>query len=179
MVNMSYLASEFFESRYEGMAEHFDAPRRLRSFYSSPVDAEQWKLEVDKMFATRLASLQFNALGLAEGHGKDLPRSRNLLDGYGIHVKRKILFPTNGWRNVKLDALGVAFAICIAVILITWREMNEVRSIRFVQNVGVLSVLKAWEWVAEQFERFHEIEYDVLCYRIDKKMEDLRKRLGV
>jgi len=105
MVNMTYLASETFESRYEGMAEHFDAPRRIRRLFSSPLHEEQWKLEVNKMFVTKLALLQFHALSMAQGEVSTLPRARNLLEEYGVNAKGKILFVAAGWRNIKVNVL--------------------------------------------------------------------------
>jgi hypothetical protein len=160
MVNMTYLASEIFESRYEGMAEHFDAPRRIRRLYSSPLHEEQWKLEVNKMFVTKLALLQFHALSMAQGDVSTLPRATNLLEGYGVDAKGKILFVAAGWRNVKVEVLVGVLALCVVVFAITLREGNEVRSIRLVRTI-ILPILKeAWDELNDVdmyvFRRYYE-----------------------
>jgi len=145
MVNMTYLASETFESRYEGMAEHFDAPRRIRRLFSSPLHEEQWKLEVNKMFVTKLALLQFHALSMAQGEVSTLPRARNLLEEYGVNAKGKILFVAAGWRNIKVNVLIGALLLCISVFAITQRDGNEVRSIRLVRTIILPILQEAWK----------------------------------
>ncbi|KAF2805194.1 uncharacterized protein BDZ99DRAFT_115075 [Mytilinidion resinicola] len=76
IANMSYFTPEYFDSKYTGMSEHFQVHKKIRDFYSSPLHREQWKVEARKMFATRLALLQFNILDVAQGLGHDLPYAR-------------------------------------------------------------------------------------------------------
>lgn len=102
MVNISYLAPTYFTSRYSDMSTHFNAPRRIRSFFSSPLDPQQWKLEAKRIFATELALLQFHILGIAHGVGHDMPRAKNLLDAFGIDARRKVLFPAPGSKISRL-----------------------------------------------------------------------------
>ncbi|KAF2826338.1 hypothetical protein CC86DRAFT_370364 [Ophiobolus disseminans] len=87
------------------MSTHFNAPRRIGSFYSSPVDQEQWKFESRKVYNTDLALLQYHTLGIAQGLGHDLPRAHNLLSDYGIDARGKVLFPAPGTKNIRVSAL--------------------------------------------------------------------------
>ncbi|KAF2652818.1 hypothetical protein K491DRAFT_30134 [Lophiostoma macrostomum CBS 122681] len=119
MIDMSYLQSEYLDSRYVGMSEYFDAPRRIRDFSSSSLDVEQWKLECRRMFNMRLALLQLHVLGIAQGLGHDLPRARNLLEEHGVDAVGSILFQSNGWKNVKVAELLAFLGLCAWLWLAT------------------------------------------------------------
>jgi hypothetical protein len=119
MLNISHLAPSYFSSRYSDMSTHFNAPRRIRSFYSSPLDKEQWKLEARKIFNTDLALLQYHSLGIAQGLGHDLPRAKDLLRDYGIDARGKIIFPAPGSKNIKVSALMGFVCACLACWIFT------------------------------------------------------------
>ncbi|KAF2731426.1 hypothetical protein EJ04DRAFT_579138 [Polyplosphaeria fusca] len=146
IVNISYLATEYFDSRYSGASEHFDAPLRIRDFYSSPLstDPPQWQLECRKMFNTKLASFQLWTLGIAQGLGHDLPRARDLLAddivGEGsVHVKGVIIHPVNGMKNIKIAEL-VAFLLVAFGAWVSTIETEDTVSLIWAAR----SVAKFW-----------------------------------
>jgi hypothetical protein len=131
------------------MSNHFNAPRRIGSFYSAPVDKEQWKLEAKKIFNTDLALLQYHNLGIAQGLGHDLPRAINLLGEFDIDARGIMLFPAPGSKNIKVSALLGFVCACAACWIFTW-EINE-----GVQNETALLVtwVLLWMWESTKLAR--------------------------
>jgi hypothetical protein len=119
MLNVSYLAPSHFASLYSSMATHFNAPQRIRTIVSSPLDQEQWKLEVKKMFSTELTLQQFHVLGIAQGAGSALPYARNILEDFGIDAGAQVLFPAPGWKNIKVAELMGFVCACVVCWVVT------------------------------------------------------------
>jgi hypothetical protein len=107
IVNIAYLASSYFSSRYSDMSNHFNAPRRIGSFYSAPLDKEPWKLEAKQVFNTDLALLRHHNLGIAQGLGHDFPRAINLLEEHGIDARGTMLFPAPSSKNLHMICVGI------------------------------------------------------------------------
>ncbi|KAH7411910.1 hypothetical protein DE146DRAFT_641734 [Phaeosphaeria sp. MPI-PUGE-AT-0046c] len=114
ILNITQLAPSYFLSRYADMSAHFDAPRRIGSFYSAQVDKEQWKLEARKIFVTELALLQYHSHEVTHGLGYNLPHAINILDKFGINASGIMLFPAPGWKNIKVSTLLGFLCACIA-----------------------------------------------------------------
>ncbi|KAH7348188.1 hypothetical protein BKA66DRAFT_306052 [Pyrenochaeta sp. MPI-SDFR-AT-0127] len=187
MVNISHLALTYFTSRYSDMSTHFDAPRRIRSFYSSPLDQEQWKLEVNKIFATELALLQLHILGIAQGVGHDLPKAKNLLAEFGIDANGKVLFPAPGSKNVKIVELMAFLSACAACWILsiecedgrsgkalwlstTWRSISAL----WIEPV-CLWLRKTWRKrvsgkLCRAWDQVKNVNYDDICTWLDTKL---------
>lgn len=121
ILNVSYLAPTHYASLYSDMSTSFNAPKRIHSIYSSPLDPEQWKLEIRRMANTELALLQSYILGIANGLGHDLPRAVNLLDNLGVDARGKILYVQPGSKNIKVASF-VGFVVgCAACWVLTYQ----------------------------------------------------------
>jgi hypothetical protein len=132
------------------MSTHFNAPRRIGSFYSAPVDKEQWKLESRKVNNIGLALLQYHNLGIAQGLGHDLPRAVNLLSQYGIDARGMMLFPAPGSKNIKVFALlGFLFA-CAACWVLTWKISDGTQPM---ESTLLITWILLWAWRSK--ERVH------------------------
>ncbi|CAO2648329.1 Nn.00g075960.m01.CDS01 [Neocucurbitaria sp. VM-36] len=175
MVNVSFLARKQIDTLYSDMSMHFNAPRRIRSFYSSPLEKDQWKLEVKKMFNTELALLQFNVLGIAQGIGHDLPRAKNLLDEFGIDARGKVLFPAPGAKNIKVAELMGFVVACMACWLLAIECIDASGQKVLWVTTLLHSMWNFWnETVKEKFDdvwvKIKNVKFDEICDWLDEKL---------
>ncbi|KAF2268910.1 hypothetical protein CC78DRAFT_529546 [Lojkania enalia] len=143
MINTSYLAPDYFVTRYTLASAHFNAPRRIRQFYSSPLDPEQWKLEVRRAFHTKLALTQFHVWGIAQGLGYELPRAHDLLADSlfgenGVDARGRIVFPAHGYRNIKVAELMVFLGVSFTAWLVTVGVEDTVLLVWVIRRVVVV-----------------------------------------
>ncbi|KAJ4369695.1 hypothetical protein N0V83_005458 [Neocucurbitaria cava] len=175
MVNVSFLARTQIASRYSDMSMHFNAPRRIRSFYSSPLESEQWKVEVKKMFNTELALLQFNVRGIAQGLGHDLPRAKNLLQELGVDARGKVLFPSQGAKNIRVAELMGFVVGCMACWILTIEcKDGSGQKVLWVTTL-LRSITKFWRGTVKgKFDDFwvqiKDMNFDQICEWFDEKL---------
>jgi hypothetical protein len=123
LVNMSLVETpSHIRTGYPGISRQFEVYNKLRGFYSSPLDKEQWKTEARRMFSIKLARLQLDVLGAGQGLGWDLPYAKNLLLEYGLNACARVKFRAQGWKNV--DLFGLVSLILLAFSL--WAFTVEV-----------------------------------------------------
>ena len=82
-----------------------DAQSKVSGFTSLPLDQEQWKIEVRKMFESALARAQVTVVDIVRGRGAGLDGYENLFailssDYDGICTMAKV--NTNGLKNILL-----------------------------------------------------------------------------
>jgi hypothetical protein len=175
MLNMSYLAPSHFASQYPDIATHFNAPRRIRSFASSPLDQEQWKFEVKKMFNTELALQQFHVLGIAQGAGSNLPHARNLLEDFDVDARAKVLFPAPGWKNVKVADLMGFLCVCLVCWVVTIKYEDGVKGKTLLVVVVGRSIWNCCAAVVRRLGRkLHEarrmLDVELMCAWMEGKL---------
>ena len=165
-MNATLLASEYFDSRFTSMSEHFEVHKKIRDFYSSNLHPEQWKVEARRIFATRLALLQLHVLGIAQGGGHDLPHARNLLLDSGVHACGNILFQAQGWRNLSVSGLVSLLLLAYGV----WLSTIEIEG----------TVLLVWlfrKGLVLALERMRDINFDDMNGFIDLRLDWLKERM--
>ena len=96
-----------------------------RGILFSPITSEYWKIEVQRLFKIRLARLQMDVVGIAQGLGHDLPEAVDELANRGQsaacrHIKTKVL----GWKNISLAGL-VGFLVLDFVVWLSTIKVGE------------------------------------------------------
>jgi hypothetical protein len=178
MLNMSYLAPSHFASQYPDMATHFNAPRRIRSFVSSPLDEQQWKLEVRKMFSTELSLQQFHILGIAQGAGNGLPYARNLLEDFSVNARAQIVFSGPGWKNIKVaELMGFVCACLLCWIMTIECEDGPKGKALFVLVVSrsmwiccICMVQSARRILHQTWVKLEDVVFEPLCAWIERRL---------
>jgi hypothetical protein len=143
ILNMSYVAfSKQYSNALTLESRHFQVHRKVQSFFSAPLSRDQWKVEVRKMFTTRLALLQQNVLGIAQGVGYDLPTARNVLLDYGRDGCAKIMFQSREWKNISLLGL-IGLLILAAVVCVLTTKVGQTTVLVWLLKEGFLPAMKA------------------------------------
>lgn len=143
------------------------------------------------MFNMRLALLQYQVLGVAQGLGHDLPRARNLLDNYNVEASKKILFTENGWKNLEFGELMGFLGLCAGLWVTTIKTSDGdttnsrqstgdtlfvwwlVKDVIFNSIKTWITRMFIWVWKAEKYD------FDGAIRRIDRKKRDLIARLRI
>ncbi len=110
---------QLFLNTYAGK---FGIHQRKGPLFFSAVGPEYWKTEFRRLFAIRLARLQMNVVGAAEGLGRDLPEGVNELEekGQGDARHQTIKVRAQGMKNISVAGLlgfwSLAFTIWLATV---------------------------------------------------------------
>jgi hypothetical protein len=172
VVNRSILQSEYLEFRYERLGEYFDAPRHIHNFYSSPLQREQWKVEVKRTFNTRLALHQFHVRGIAQGLGHNLPSVQDTLRQQGMDARQRIIYPLPGWKNLKFAELMGFLSLCAALWITTVQIGDQLVFFWFLKDIVLTFLIyAAINWIFPMWRAIQDINFDDCNSYITTRLE--------
>ena len=122
------------------------AQESISQYVSRPLSSAQWQLEASQLFATSLARIQHDALGIATGEDHEKP---GYLEATPDEAKGQLCglykFKTTQYTNVNLAWFILLPLLSIAIFLFTWKA----RTIRLRPHTDpslVIDVLVEFVW---------------------------------
>ncbi|KAI9784188.1 MAG: hypothetical protein M1839_002694 [Geoglossum umbratile] len=105
LLNLSLSIPEYFKAPHLFNSQLFEVHKKLCGPASTPLAREQWKVEARRLLTIRLARLQMDVLGVAQGLGHDFPLAKDALREGGSEECPQIKFRAQGWKNWRLVTL--------------------------------------------------------------------------
>ena len=105
LLNLTLAIPEKFTGRYSYETRQFSI-HSLGGYLWNPISDQHWKVEAKRLFTTRLARLQMDIVGVAQGLGHDLPGAVDELARRGLSdTCQHIKYQAQGRRNISLVGL--------------------------------------------------------------------------
>jgi hypothetical protein len=101
-MNYSLLYSNIFTSLALRLRTALLAQKNVSQYISPGFESDHWKLEMENLFNTSLARIQFDAWSIASGEGRGLDGYVRQLPerGSGLNICGLFKFRTNGYINI-------------------------------------------------------------------------------
>jgi hypothetical protein len=93
-----------------------DAQARIAGFASMPLAPNQWKVEVEKLFATSLARIQMEARNIARGVGARYPGSVKANQSADFCLPLYMFNAGGGFVNISYVVIVIVFAISMLLV---------------------------------------------------------------
>jgi len=130
MLNFSVQIPDHFPGKY-GLKDLFEVHKQKTVVTVAPLAREQWKVEARRLFSIKLARLQLDVAGIAQGLGRDLAGAHNILDeaGFGDACK-DVKIQAQGWKNISVAGLIGFLMLAAAIVLSTINIKGTVAVVR-------------------------------------------------
>ncbi len=121
LMKWSLESSDIYNSIKWRLGSALLAQERIRQFVSTPLSRHHWQIEASRLFATSLASIQFEALGIATGEGRELPGYIDVTPNEAKGDLCKIYkFRTADYTNVNLAAFIGLPLLAMTIFVLSW-----------------------------------------------------------
>ncbi|KAF2100958.1 hypothetical protein NA57DRAFT_74555 [Rhizodiscina lignyota] len=89
------------------------AQEMISEYISRPLDSNQWVVELQNLFATSLARIQWDAMSIATGEDRDRPGYHEVTPTVAKgHLCKRFKYKTTGYTNINLFWLVFVLVLC-------------------------------------------------------------------
>jgi hypothetical protein len=139
-LNLSFVTPDNFVGSYSSKSQQFGIHAK-RGILFSHISSEHWKYEAKRLFTIKLARLQMDVVGIAQGIGHDLPGAVDELAERGqSEACRHIKIQRQGWKNLSLTGL-LGFLFLDFLIWLFTIEINETIAVVWFTNSYLMPVM--------------------------------------
>jgi hypothetical protein len=147
MLNLSFVIPDKYMGYYSSKSSQF-AIHTKRDILFSPITSEHWKTEVQRLFKIRLARLQMDVVGAAQGLGYDFPGAVDELAKHGQSEScRHIKIQKEGWKNISLVGLVGFLLLDFVIWLFTIEVGNSIAIVWFTKSCLTPIVVKLCQFL--------------------------------
>lgn len=154
LFNFSIQMPDNFPDKYS-LGQLFEIHKQRTVVVVAPLAREQWKVEARRLFSIKLARLQLDVVGIAQGLGHDLAGAHNILGeaGYGDACK-VIKIQAQNWKNISVAGLIGFLILAVAIVLCTINIKGTVAAVRLGKSLYAIVVwiarktAESWVWKA-------------------------------